>query len=197
MRPVPRTMVSDGSIGLHQIQLRNDARVRHGNSRAARPGSVAHSAPDRSTARSHRNRRRIRPVQSPASRIFDWLPLRSSSQCERRASAVDAAPAILQFGGDGNCPETNLGSTAITQSANRASEHPAPVSLDVRIRRFMRFTARPGLVSIGSQRHRRSLVSCVPPHQRSIGLCRLKSSLCATIALPNSVSDSRLRRYAA
>jgi hypothetical protein len=53
---------------------------------------------------------------------------------------------------------------------------------------------REGLTSVGVQRHRLSLVRCVPPHQRSIGLCRLKSSLCATIALPNSVSDSRLRR---
>src|SRR5258707_13234495 len=45
----------------------------------------------------------------------------------------------------------------------------------------------------GSHRHRQSLVNLVPPHQRTIGLCRLKSSLCATIALPDSVSDNRLR----
>ena len=53
---------------------------------------------------------------------------------------------------------------------------------------------REGLISIGFQRHRLSLVRCVPPHQRSIGLCRLKSSLWARTALPNSVIDSRLRR---
>ena len=34
-----------------------------------------------------------------------------------------------------------------------------------------------GAIKTGSQRHRRSLVSSVPPHQRWIGLCRLKSSL--------------------
>ena len=36
---------------------------------------------------------------------------------------------------------------------------------------------------------------CVPPHQRSIGLWRLKSSVPAKIALPSAVSDSRLSLY--
>ncbi len=70
---------------------------------------------------------------------------------------------------------------------------PAPQSSVVRIRRVIAsLTLRPqyGFISAGFQRHRRSLVRCVPPHQRSIGLCRLKSSLWARTALPNSVSDS-------
>ena len=37
-----------------------------------------------------------------------------------------------------------------------------------------------------SQRHSRSLVSSVPPHQRWIGLCRLKSSAPARMALPRA-----------
>ena len=40
-----------------------------------------------------------------------------------------------------------------------------------------------------SQRHRLSLVNLVPPHQREIGLCRLKSSVRAKTALPSAVSD--------
>ena len=40
----------------------------------------------------------------------------------------------------------------------------------LRLRRY-------GTSRTGSQRHSRSLVSRVPPHQRSIGLCRLKSSV--------------------
>src|SRR5882757_10408301 len=43
----------------------------------------------------------------------------------------------------------------------------------------------------GSHRQKRSLVRCVPPHQRSIGLWRLKFSSPASTALPSSVSDNR------
>src|SRR5204863_9464522 len=50
-----------------------------------------------------------------------------------------------------------------------------------------------GATSAGFQRQRLSLVRCVPPHQRSIGLWREKSSLWATTALPESVRERRLR----
>src|SRR5882724_5481608 len=53
---------------------------------------------------------------------------------------------------------------------------------------------RYGFTSVGCQRHIRSLVRCVPPHQRSIGLWRLKSSSCRRTDLPKSVIERRLRR---
>ena len=50
--------------------------------------------------------------------------------------------------------------------------------------------SRHGFTSAGFQRQRLSLVRCVPPHQRSMGLWREKSSFWATTALPKSVSES-------
>ena len=46
-----------------------------------------------------------------------------------------------------------------------------------------------------SHRHKSSLLNRVPPHQRSIGLCRLKSSVPAKMASPSGVSFSSLRKY--
>ena len=104
-----------------------------------------------------------RPTTPPAPHRTATVPRQTESQMESRCRRSV-------------CFEASRPRVARRQDQTRHGAHPRRLP-----------------IRVGFQRHRRSLVSLVPPHQRSIGLCRLKSSWCATIASPNSVSDSRLR----